>query len=95
MYIEASAPQKAGDRARLVSQIFPKSSRNRCFFFYYYMYGRNMGTLRVFLSAGGVETLAWQQSGSHPNTWMFARVAIPRSQNVKVNLFYNNILFTK
>lgn len=49
MYIESSSKVE-NDTARLVSPIFPSNlSQSGCFVFYYHMYGRTTGTLRVLV----------------------------------------------
>ncbi|XP_067654503.1 MAM and LDL-receptor class A domain-containing protein 1-like [Haliotis asinina] len=76
MYIESSAPQKKGDRARYVSETFKMSSQRKCFQFWYSMKGSDIGTLRVYVVKGLTETVAWQLSGAQPSTWMHARVPV-------------------
>ena len=46
MFTEASPPSKTGDKAFLESKHFP-SGGERCFRFYYHMYGGDMGNLSV------------------------------------------------
>ncbi|XP_077288356.1 uncharacterized protein LOC143912816 isoform X2 [Arctopsyche grandis] len=49
MYIESSVKNE-NDTARLLSPIFPSNlTRNGCFVFYYHMYGRTTGALKVYV----------------------------------------------
>lgn len=48
MYTESSAPRRRGDKAWLVSPVYPLTIGS-CLQFYYHMYGTNIGTLNVYL----------------------------------------------
>jgi hypothetical protein len=63
MYIEASAPRRRGDNARLLSPIYNKSTQPSCLKFWYNMYGSSMGTLNVYTVLGGVYRKVWSRSG--------------------------------
>lgn len=75
MFIEASAPRQAGDKARLMSERFvPTTLRGYCIRFWYHMYGASIGTLNVLVKnrAGNSslsETLEWSLSGNQGNQW--------------------------
>lgn len=47
MYIEASAPSRPGQLARLFTPVYTAVSQDQCLQFYYHMYGRQIGTLNV------------------------------------------------
>ena len=51
MYIEASAPRKQGDKARLMSPTYTDNSAI-CVQFWYHMYGNGIGTLNVYAQVG-------------------------------------------
>ena len=51
MYIEASAPSKQGDKARLMSPTYTDNSAI-CVQFWYHMYGNGIGTLNVYAQVG-------------------------------------------
>ena len=53
MYIEASAPRRQGDIARLLSQSYSPSTGAQCVEFWYNMYGVGTGTLNVYMQIGG------------------------------------------
>ncbi|KAL8608892.1 hypothetical protein ACOMHN_065230 [Nucella lapillus] len=76
MYIEASNPRHAGDKARLISPSQP-STRGACLRFWYHMYGRTMGSLHVYLRQGGslVKTL-YTISGNQDNHWIQAETTV-------------------
>ncbi|XP_033751998.1 MAM and LDL-receptor class A domain-containing protein 1-like [Pecten maximus] len=81
LYIEASSPRRENDRARLTSQLFRKSSRQRCFQFWYNMQGNSIGTLTVIMNINSVDRPIWTLSGSQNGSWIFGRVPITNNQN--------------
>ena len=76
MYTEASS-QKEGDKARMVSPVYPKKSA-RCLSFWYHMFGQTMGTLRVFLKVNGTLQIKpiWSESGNKGNVWRVGRATM-------------------
>ncbi|KAK3727048.1 hypothetical protein QZH41_012550 [Actinostola sp. cb2023] len=66
MYAESSFPRKQGDRARVTAYVNTKFPA--CFYFHYHMYGKSMGTLRVYLN----RRLVWQLQGNQGNQWIKA-----------------------
>lgn len=48
MYIESSS-RSENDTARLISPVYNATQTDTCFQFFYHMYGRSIGTLRVYL----------------------------------------------
>ena len=77
MYIEASTPRLEGDNAKLVLSL-PGNGEPGCLSFYYHMYGKNMGTLNVFIGNRTVFT----ESGDHGNIWIKADRTIVLGNNV-------------
>lgn len=54
MYIEASAPRRPGDKARLTSRSYtPSGTAAQCLEFWYNMFGIDTGTLNVYFSNSG------------------------------------------
>ena len=51
-YMESSSPVQPGDKARLLSHIVTRSSRDNSITFWYHMHGIDMGTLNVYLKRG-------------------------------------------
>lgn len=50
MYIEASAPRKSGDIARLESQLYSAGEfKGLCVNFWYHMYGQDIGALDIYI----------------------------------------------
>ena len=64
MYIETSYPRRPGDKARLNSPIYPKSTSSSCLKFWYHMYGNLMGTLNVYAVLAGTYHNIWSKSGN-------------------------------
>lgn len=83
MYIETSAPRVAGDKARLLSQVYPSSGTAKCFSFYYHMYGSDVGSLNVYLLLNqssdtfSTESLMWNLNGNWGRTWSLGQFPIP------------------
>ncbi|XP_072266113.1 MAM domain-containing glycosylphosphatidylinositol anchor protein 1 isoform X5 [Pyxicephalus adspersus] len=84
MFIEASKPRRAGDRARLISPMYnvtvakikPKAP-SYCISFYYHMYGRHIGYLNVLLrTMNSGDTPVWSLSGNNGNKWQLANIQI-------------------
>ena len=78
VFMEASAPRRPNDTARLVS---PQISDNspRCLSFYYHMYGMHINLLNVYLkspSQRGQGNLVWSMQGTQGNQWKRATVNV-------------------
>nr|XP_023648898.1 MAM domain-containing glycosylphosphatidylinositol anchor protein 1 isoform X2 [Paramormyrops kingsleyae] len=88
MYIEASRPRVAGDKARLLSPLFNvtqargATGSNRvpyCISFYYHMKGMHIGSLNILMRVKGiatVDTLLWSISGNQGPEWKQANVPV-------------------
>lgn len=75
MYIETSKPRKEADYAVLQSKLF-LSYNERCFQFYYHMFGNPIGTLQVIYSPhiSNNDVKIWEKSQNQGNQWHLARV---------------------
>ena len=72
MYIEASFPRVAGDKAKLEIPVSGNGELS-CLTFYYHMHGDIiMGTLNVF--SGNV--VVFSKSGNHGVRWMKAEITV-------------------
>ena len=71
MYIEASTPRQPGDEAKIETPgiLFSGSS---CVKFYYHMYGRDMGTLNVYVDG----ELVFSRTGNQGRRWKEAEIFI-------------------
>ena len=83
MYAEGSSPARTNDIARLISAEMPASEK-RCMSFWYHMYGSSMGSLRVFKTENGVETLLWEKSGDQGNQWLEGKTNFTSKSPFKV-----------
>ena len=63
MYIESSSPRRRGDKARLNSPIYSRTTTPSCLKFWYNMNGRNIGTLNVYAVLSGRYQRIWSKSG--------------------------------
>jgi len=85
MYIEASAPRRPGQKARLFS---PGNlpTTGTCVTFFYHMYGNTMGTLNVYAKVGGaLGTPILTTSGNHGNKWLQAQVTVTSASSWSVS----------
>ena len=82
VYIEASAPRRPGDQARLISESLSYATHN-CLTFYYHMFGSTLGTLRIWAQLQGNSNPLpiWELSGSQGTTWMKGQAMIPKQQS--------------
>lgn len=63
MYMESSGRIK-GDVARLLSPVYTGQNAPKCLQFWYHMYGKNTGTLNVYLvSSGAKGKPVWTKTG--------------------------------
>lgn len=73
IYIEASAPRKKGDAARLISPVYQQTTAtSECYLtFYYNMYGNSVGALNVYARQQDLSvTKIWGKSGPQANVWV-------------------------
>ena len=86
IYIESSAPRKPGDKARLQSQIFDKTSSS-CISFWYNMYGADIGTLQIYLKTLGTNpqlTTIFSLSGDQGSKWLQGNAPISTASNFQI-----------
>jgi hypothetical protein len=85
LFMEASYPSRAGERALLESSVFlPTPSYGLCMDFWYHMYGSGMGQLNVYANVSNATTLLWTQSGDKGDQWLNARVNIKSAKSFRV-----------
>ncbi|CAF4086941.1 unnamed protein product, partial [Rotaria sordida] len=68
IYIEASAPQKPGDRAWLASPLISPTTSS-CLIFYYHMFGPDIRTLNVMLQTSLSNLTIFTRNGLQGNVW--------------------------
>lgn len=78
VFIESSAPQHPGDKARLDSPVYQQSiSGKSCVTFWYSMNGQTIGTLNVYVKVFGMRgTPLWTLSGNQGLQWQKAQVTV-------------------
>ena len=75
-----------GDVARLVSRVVQVP--RVCFTFYYHMYGRDMGSLRVNLRfKNGTEVNRWNITGNQGDRWQSARISVENPEDFQVSVY--------
>ena len=84
MYIEASSPQRTGDKARLESPQQQPSPGGSCLEFWYHMYGVNMGSLAVYITDNVRTSNVWTKSGNQGNRWQKGRATLKSTSNFTV-----------
>jgi hypothetical protein len=83
MFIETSYPRLRGDRARLESSIFQRTTgQGSCMNFFYHMSGSGIGTLNVYMRVMGRSmSKLWTQSGDKGKTWLEGQIPILSAGN--------------
>lgn len=85
IFIEASAPRKAGDIATMRAGPF-QGGKNVCFIFHYHMFGRHIGRLNIYqVSLNNTsEQLLWTKNGSIGPTWNKAKLYVESTNDYNV-----------
>ncbi|KAJ8299451.1 hypothetical protein KUTeg_023511 [Tegillarca granosa] len=66
--------------------------KERCLSFYYYMFGKTVKTLNVYVEDAAVTnstTLIWTKSGNQGSRWIRANVSIDEYTDLKLFVFYH------
>lgn len=87
MYVETSAPQHTGDKARLVSPTIQLGNgQQKCFYFYYSMYGANVDHLNIYVMKGTqLGTVQWTRSRTQGPSWHLGELTINGPGPLKVS----------
>lgn len=93
MYIEASSPRKAGEKAALVSKVLEQPRQIGCkMTFWYHMYGTSIADLDVRLVYSTTHNYsALTITGNQGNIWQQASILIPVAPvpNYQVHSFFH------
>ncbi|KAG8175087.1 hypothetical protein JTE90_006431 [Oedothorax gibbosus] len=68
MFVLGAGVLKKGDKAHLVS-LRQGPTNQRCFNFWYHMYGEDVGTLKIITRIDKDNTTIWSKTGSQGNSW--------------------------
>nr|XP_039272221.1 MAM and LDL-receptor class A domain-containing protein 2-like [Styela clava] len=83
-FIETSLPRVQGEKARLISEVYPAGSRH-CLGFWYHMYGSYIGSLTVYVKpvsqALSVAHIVWKKTGAQGNLWRYSSVSATMLQD--------------
>jgi hypothetical protein len=92
MYIETSAPQKLGDKARLITPEYNVAAGGSCLQFFYHMWGSSTGAFNVYLKTNNdvQGNPLWALSGDQGDLWRPARATIRTTSKFQVNKKTNN-----
>ncbi|XP_031573733.1 A disintegrin and metalloproteinase with thrombospondin motifs 19-like [Actinia tenebrosa] len=82
IFIEASAPQSSGDKARIISPLITISKL--CLDFWYHMLGKTMGTINVYLKTVNGDKKLWHKEGNQGPRWNNARLQITSSVKYRI-----------
>lgn len=96
IYMEASNPAKPGNKVRLVSpQVSPSNSQHKCMTFYYYMYGRHVAQLNVYVQTGlsFPGNKVWTRQGTKGRKWIKGTVDITSRSVFNVSTMYMYFVF--
>lgn len=90
LFIEASAPRRPNDRARLVSPVY-QATATKCLNFWFSMYGSDIGHLRVFMQPqNGTAVRIWDLFGDQGSQdWKQGRVAYYSPTPFTVSALFN------
>ncbi|ESO89417.1 hypothetical protein LOTGIDRAFT_77902, partial [Lottia gigantea] len=92
IYTESSRPRAAGDRAKLKSKLQTSLNGNTCFGFYYYMFGKDMGSLSVYVVTETNERYnLWKLEDEQGDQWFHAQLVIPVQINTKYNIYVDAV----
>ncbi|XP_031568761.1 MAM and LDL-receptor class A domain-containing protein 1-like [Actinia tenebrosa] len=83
IYLEASSPYCKGMKARLISKLY-QPSMTMCMNFWYFMYGRSVGTLAVFIDNISGRTQVWWKRGNQADQWLHAVIPLSSSTAFKI-----------
>nr|XP_039272222.1 MAM and LDL-receptor class A domain-containing protein 1-like [Styela clava] len=87
MYVESSPPAQPGQKARIVGPLIQSNgvTNVKCFTFWYHMYGRDMGTLAVYMKTRPyVANPTWARKGHQSNRWQIAMIEIATDVDYQV-----------
>lgn len=95
LFIEASAPRRPNDRARLVSPVY-QATATKCLNFWFSMYGSDIGHLRVFIQPqNGTAVRIWDLFGDQGSQdWKQGRVAYYSSTPFTVSALFNFYIYS-
>lgn len=86
MYVDSAVGQW-GDQSFLISEVFQPSTRGHCITFWYHMFGKHVGTLKLYINdrrthdAGNVQGQEmWVETGDKGDQWNEANVFIKHDQ---------------
>ena len=85
MFAEASEPAVSGEKAILESPRLP--SVYRCLSFWYHMFGKEIGSLNIYLNTNSSITgniKVWNISGNQGNQWRYMEVEVDVASVFKV-----------
>jgi len=82
IYTEASA-RRPGDKARLMSD-WISAKIPLCLQFWYHMWGKDIGTLRILVKTNYSEKVVWELYGNQGNLWRFGQTTLNSTFSFKV-----------
>lgn len=74
IYIEASE-SKSNIKAKLASP-WVVSTKTQCLQFWYFMYGYDTGSLKIFTKNNKSEKCVWEQKGDHGDIWRYGQTTL-------------------
>ncbi|KAL3892086.1 hypothetical protein ACJMK2_004323 [Sinanodonta woodiana] len=83
MYAEATYGLE-GDATALIFPEVNTGMKYQSLQFFYHMYGRDIGTLRVALESNNRESIIWQKSGGQDDIWKRDCVQLPADSKVRI-----------
>ena len=89
IYIEASFPRQANDKARIISAGIPADGRmGHCVKFWFHMYGPHVNALNIYLKQGNqLNGPVWKRTGNNGNKWRYGQVSVSSNVAYSVRIF--------
>lgn len=84
-----SSKRPPGSKARLLSDSWRPPSGPACLQFWYYKNDIGNGLLNVYIVTKSSDSLAWSESGSIKNRWLFVQTTLHASTPFLVRLILN------
>lgn len=72
-----------GDKAGLISPVFPFIPEGYCLIWFYHMYGVEMGKLNIYLKAGDKKGLLWRFGENVGQIWNMGQLSINKILDYK------------
>ncbi len=97
IFMETSAPQRKGDKAKIATPIFTSTSSGFvCISFAYYMWGEKLGTLSLYISETSTgDKLIWEKGDNLGPHWLETKLILELKENESFKLIFDGVVGSK